>query len=89
METDIQYSYSLPTHYDCCLTFNAIHRLCVQQEKHITSACVIIKNGMAPYSRQRGKEQGIKHHQNELLRKENFDNLIHEFSCRKAHKVLL
>jgi len=25
MKAGIQYSYSLPTHYYCCPTFNAIH----------------------------------------------------------------
>jgi len=46
MKAGIQYSYSLPsqfTHYDCCQTFNAMYRLCVQQEKHIKDACDIIK----------------------------------------------
>jgi len=33
MKAGIQYSYSLPTHYDYCPTFNALCRLCVQQEK--------------------------------------------------------
>jgi len=47
------------------------------------------KNGMASYLRRRGKEQGIQHHESELLRKPNFDKLIHEFACKKAHKVRL
>jgi len=47
------------------------------------------KNGMASYLRRRGKEQGIQHHESELLRKQNFDKLIHEFGCKKARKVLL
>jgi len=38
MKAGIQYSYSLLTHYDCCISFTAIHRLCVQQGKHITGA---------------------------------------------------
>jgi len=38
MKAGIQYSNSLPTPYDCCLRFTAIHRLCLQQEKHITGA---------------------------------------------------
>ena len=25
--------------------------------------------------------------ESELLRKQNFDKLIHEFACKKAHKV--
>jgi len=44
---------------------------------------------MASYSRHRGKEQGTKHHESELLRKQNFDELTHEFACKKARKVLL
>jgi len=37
------YLATLPTHYDCCPTFNAIYRLCVQQEQHITGACDIVE----------------------------------------------
>jgi len=35
---------------------------------------------MASFIRNRGKEQGIKHHETELLWKENFDKPKHEVS---------
>jgi len=41
MKAGIQYSYGLPTHYDCCPKLNAIIRPCALQEKHFTSACDI------------------------------------------------
>jgi len=46
------------------------------------------KNGIVSYLRHRRKEQGIQHHESELLRKQNFDKLIHKFACKKACKVL-
>jgi len=63
MKAGIQYSYSLPTLYDCCPMSNAISdsSYACNRKKHITGACDIKMNGMASYSRPTRKEHGIKH----------------------------
>ena len=59
----IQYSYSLPTHCDCCPTFNAISDLDYVCNSKITLLALVTspKNRTASCSRHTGKEQGIKH----------------------------
>jgi len=49
----------------------------------------MIEEQYGTLTRYREKEQGIKRHESVPLRKETFDKLIREFSCKKAHKALL